>query len=161
MRPLVLHYEDDVNTHNLNGEFLVGESMLVAPVVEQGVTVKLVYLPEGVWYDYWTGKSVQGGRYIMREAGLDVCPIYIKEGSIIPTYEVVEYVGQKPYDKLVLLTTPGAATYEHYQDNGEDYKYQEGEYNLYRFNKSKDGILDTELVHEGYEQYKTIEIKAL
>ena len=63
--------------------------------------------------------------------------------------------------KLVLLTTPGAATYEHYQDNGEDYKYQEGEYNLYRFNKSKDGRLDTELVHEGYEQYKTIEIKAL
>ena len=161
MRPLVLHYEDDVNTHNLNGEFLVGESMLVAPVVEQGATVKLVYLPEGVWYDYWTGKSVQGGRYIMREAGLDVCPIYIKEGSIIPTYEVVEYVGQKPYDKLVLLTTPGAATYEHYQDNGEDYKYQDGEYNLYRFIKSKDGRLDTELVHEGYEQYKTIEIKAL
>ena len=50
MRPLVLHYEDDPNTHNLNGEFLVGENLLVAPVVEQGAVHKLVYLPEGRWY---------------------------------------------------------------------------------------------------------------
>ena len=47
MRPLVLHYEKDENTWNLNDEFLVGEHLLVAPVLEQGQTKKMVYLPEG------------------------------------------------------------------------------------------------------------------
>ena len=52
MRPLVLHYPKDPETYNLNGEFLVGENLLVAPVLEQGATKKMVYLPEGEWYDY-------------------------------------------------------------------------------------------------------------
>ena len=54
MRPLVLHYEDDENTKNLNNEFLVGENILVAPVVEQGATRRMIYLPKGIWYDFWT-----------------------------------------------------------------------------------------------------------
>ena len=57
MRPLVLHYPKDPETYNLNGEFLVGENLLVAPVLEQGATKKMVYLPEGEWYDYWTGRE--------------------------------------------------------------------------------------------------------
>ena len=52
MRPLVLHYEDDENTKNLNNEFLVGENILVAPVVEQGATRRMIYLPKGTWYDF-------------------------------------------------------------------------------------------------------------
>lgn len=46
MRPLVLHYQNDAETWNLNGEFLVGENLLAAPVLEQGATKKMVYLPE-------------------------------------------------------------------------------------------------------------------
>ena len=60
MRPLVLHYENDPEVWNLNGEFLVGENLLVAPVLEQGETKKIVYLPEGTWYDYETKKPYQG-----------------------------------------------------------------------------------------------------
>ena len=120
MRPLVLHYANDPEVRNLNGEFLVGEQMLVAPVLEPGATKKMVYLPEGVWYDYWTGEKLEGKQYLLREAPIDVCPIYIKEGSILPMYDVCQYVGEKPYTTLHLLTTPGAATYEHFQDNGTD-----------------------------------------
>ncbi len=161
MRPLVLHYEDDENTYNINDEFLVGENILVSPVVMQGATKKMVYLPEGVWYDYWTGEKLQGKSYILKDAPLGVCPIYIKEGSIIPTYETVQYVGEKPYDKLILLTTPGAGKYVHYQDNGEDYKYQDGEYNLYEFTTDANGKLSTNMLHKGYDEYKEITVKKL
>ncbi|WP_026492752.1 glycoside hydrolase family 31 protein [Butyrivibrio sp. XPD2002] len=161
MRPLVLHYEDDENTYNLNDEFLVGENILVSPVVMQGATKKMVYLPKGTWYDYWTGEKLQGETYFIKDAPLGVCPIYIKEGSIIPTYESVQYVGEKPYDKLILLTTPGAGRYVHYQDNGEDYKYENGEYNLYEFTKSENGELSTNMLHEGYAKYNSIEVSEL
>ncbi len=156
MRPLVLHYEDDENTFNLNDEFLVGENVLVSPVVTQGTIKKMVYLPEGIWYDYWTGEKHTGRSYIIKDAPLGVCPIYIKEGSIIPTYEQVQYVGEKSYSKMTLLLTPGAGKYVHYQDNGEDYKFMDGEYNLYEFSKDENGNVSTKMLHEGYEKYEEI-----
>jgi alpha-glucosidase len=161
MRPLVLHYEDDPETRNLNGEFLVGENLLVAPVLEQGATKKMVYLPEGIWYDYWTGEKLSGKQYILRDAPLDVCPIYMKAGSLIPMYGEMDYVGQKPFDTLYLLATPGAAACEHFQDNGEDYAYREGSYNLYAFSKDRAGNLHTEMLHENYPKYKEIVLQEL
>ena len=161
MRSLVLHYANDPEVRNLNGEFLVGEQMLVAPVLEQGATKKMVYLPEGVWYDYWTGEKLEGKQYLLREAPIDVCPIYIKEGSILPMYDVCQYVGEKPYTTLHLLTTPGAATYEHFQDNGTDYAYEEGAYNLYQFTMDKDGNVVTDMLHENYPKYESICVETL
>lgn len=161
MRPLVLHYEDDPEVRNMNGEFLVGEQILVAPVVEPGATMKMVYLPEGIWYDYWSGEKYTGKQYLLADAPLDKCPIYVKEGSIIPMYQVVQYVGEKPYDKLQLFVTPQATEYVHFQDNGEDYAYREGRYNLYRFSKEKDGSIKTEMLHENYPRYAQIDILSI
>jgi alpha-glucosidase len=161
MRPLVLHYENDPETHNLNDEFLVGESLLVAPVLEQGATKKMVYLPEGNWFDYWTGEKISGKQYILRDAPLDVCPIYIKEGSLIPMYEEADYIGQKSYDTLYLLSVPGGGKCVHFQDNGEDFAYRDGEYNLYSFAHDGSGKLDTEMLHENYPKYKNIVLKEL
>ena len=158
MRPLVLHYPNDPNVRNLNGEFLVGEQLLVAPVLEQGARHKMVYLPEGVWYDFWTGERKEGNQFFLREAPIDVCPMYVKEGSIIPTYEVMQYVEEKPYDKLVLLSTPGTGVYEHFQDNGSDYAYQNGAYNLYRFTQDEDGNIQTDMLHEGYTPYQSVKV---
>ena len=156
MRPLVLHYADDPEVRNLNTEFLVGEQMLVAPVLEQGATRRMVYLPEGVWYDYWTGEMIQGKQYILRDAPIEVCPIYLKAGSIIPTYQVSQYVGEKAYTDLHLLTTPGVAVYQHYQDNGTDYAYENGKYNLYQFAKDQAGNVTTAMLHENYPTYLSI-----
>ena len=160
MRPLVLHYADDENTHNLNGEFLVGENLLVAPVLEQGATKKTVYLPEGNWYDYWTGKKYEGRKYYLVDAPLDHCPMYVKEGSILPMYPLVQYVGEKKYDTLYLLVAPGNGTYRHFQDNGEDYAYKKGVYNEYCFT-SHDGSVDTAMLHEGYEKYSQIIVEKM
>lgn len=150
MRPLVLHYEKDENTWNLNDEFLAGEHLLVAPVLEQGKTKRMVYLPEGNWYDFWTGKKYEGGAYYLVDAPLDTCPIFAKEGSMIPTYEVMQYTGEKPYDKLKVLIFPGEGEYTHYQDNGTDFAYREGAYNLYHF--TNHGSPKMEMLHEGYEK---------
>ena len=66
-------------------EFNFGDNILVSPVVEQGSRHKLVYLPEGDnWIDYWTGEEYKGGQYIIKEAPLDICPIFVKSLSIIP-----------------------------------------------------------------------------
>lgn len=158
MRPLVLHYEKDANTWNLNDEFLVGENLLVAPVVEQGQTKKMVYLPEGIWYDFTTGKAYEGKQYYLVDAPLDTCPMFAKAGSMIPTYELMQYVGEKPYDTLKMLVFPGEGSYLHYQDNGTDYAYREGGYNLYTFEKNVDGEVACTMQHEGYDKkYKKIE----
>ena len=158
MRPLVLHYEKDENTWNLNDEFLVGEHLLVAPVLEQGQTKKMVYLPEGIWYDFNTGKRYEGKQYYLVDAPLDTCPMFAKAGSMIPAYEVVQYVGEKPYDTLNMLVFPGEGTYVHYQDNGSDFAYQDGAYNEYAFTQQENGEVTMKMGKEGYERpYKKIE----
>lgn len=152
MCPLILYYEKDENAKNRNDEFLIGEHILVAPVVNQGDTQKLVYLPEGIWVDYWTKEEKKGGNYYIIEAPLDVCPIYIKAGSILPNYPQQEYVGEKAIDDLILDVYLGEGTYHHYQDDGESFSYQNGGYNEYLFTIHLNGVFTAELVHNGYEQ---------
>lgn len=159
MRPLVLHYENDKETWNLNDEFLLGQHILVAPVVTQGSTRRMVYLPEGKWYGWEDKKEYQGGQYYLIEAPLDTCPIFVKEGSIIPTYEVMQYTGERPYDMLKLLVFPGAGKYVHYQDNGTDFAYREEAFNAYEFVSDAEGNVKTRMLLEGYDKsYREIEI---
>lgn len=159
MRPLVLNYEKDEETKNLNGQFMLGDNLMVAPVTEQGMTQKLVYFPEGEWYDYWTGEKLKGGEYKIRQAALDECPVYVKAGSIIPKYSPRLSTSEEKDELLILDVYPGNAVYIHYQDNGEDFRYQEGEYNLYRF-RLEENRLSMELIHQGYQSvYRKITIR--
>ena len=153
MRPLVIHYEKDKNTHNINDEFLFGENILVAPILEQGKNNRVVYLPEGTWIDYWTNEAIEGGGDILKEAPLETCPIYIKSGSIIPNYPEQNYVGEKKITELTLDIYEGTGSYSHYEDDGESFNYKTGEYNLYSVNmKNEDAIvIDFKLEHSGYE----------
>ena len=156
MRPLVLHYQDDPETVNLNGQFLMGENLLVAPVLEQGANKKLVYLPKGKWYGFEDGREYQGGQYYMVDAPLDCCPMFVKEGAVIPTYEVMDHIPDEGYEALKLLVYPGKGEYVHYQDNGADYAYQQGEYNLYRV-ANDNGDVTITMDHEGYPKYQNID----
>lgn len=157
MRPLVFHYEKDKAALECNDEFLLGSRILAAPVVNQGMTKRMVYLPEGVWYDYWTHEKLEGPVWFVREAPLALCPIFVKAGSIIPVMEPQSFVGEKPSDTLLLHIYPGEGSYDHYLDNGENFAYREGKYHQYRFIVRENGTVSGKVIHAGYDKpYKRI-----
>jgi alpha-glucosidase len=161
MRPLVLHYSGDKNTYNLNDEFLFGENILVAPIVEQGKTFRAIYLPEGQWVDYWTGEVFIGKNTIIKNAPLDICPIYIRAGSIIPNYPEQNYIGERNIEELILDIYPGKCQYVHYEDDGESFEYKEGKYNLYKFSMEEENglIIDVIIQNKGYsDNYKSFKL---
>jgi alpha-glucosidase len=122
MRPLVYEYQSDENTYNLEDEFLLGNKILVAPVVERGVNNRIVYLPKGTWYDYNSGKPLNGGWSYYYSAPLHVLPLFVKEGSIIPAKEVGQYVDEVPEDnielKVYMPVNDGEYTSSLYVDDG-------------------------------------------
>ncbi|MCD7739547.1 MAG: glycoside hydrolase family 31 protein [Lachnospiraceae bacterium] len=152
MRPLVYEYEKDETARTCNDEFLIGSRILAAPVVQQGADHRMVYLPQGQWYDYWTGEKIAGSVWFVREAPLDVCPLYVKAGTVLPCMPEQSYVGEKPNDTLILQVFPGEGEYDHYLDNGEDFDYREGKYHQYHFTVRSDGTVETQIVHAGYEK---------
>lgn len=99
MRALVVDYQNDPTTFNLSDEFLFGDDLLVAPIVTADPHRK-VYLPAGTWTCWWAGKRLPGARWIDVEAGLETLPLYIREGGIIPLGPVMNYVDEKPLDRL-------------------------------------------------------------
>ncbi len=166
MRPLIMEFEDDENTLNCNDEYMVGQNILVAPVTEQGATIRAVYLPAGTWVDYHTGKRIHGKQYILCDAPIDICPIFIKAGSIIPTFPDIENITASSVQNLILeFYTDGTSdtvSYTHYQDNGTDFAYENGEYNLYKFTFSseKPNGVSVKLIKNGYsKKYKSITAK--
>ncbi len=160
MRPLVFHYEKDNTARTCNDEFMLGSQILVAPVVNQGMTKRMVYLPEGVWYDYWTKEKKTGPVWFVREAPLEICPIYVKAGSVIPVMEEQAYVGEKAQKECLLEVYPGKGSWKHYIDNGEDFAYQEGYYHLYSFVIEEDGNVNGTIEHAGYEKpYQKIRMR--
>jgi alpha-glucosidase len=128
-RPLVLNYQNDTNTLNLDDQFIIGEDLLVAPILQPNQTSRMVYLPEGVWYDYWTKKRHNGGTMIRVDAPLETVPMFIRGGSIIPEGPDMNYVGEKPFDPLSFNIHPddkGRAATMLYEDDGTSPAYKRG-----------------------------------
>ncbi len=156
LRPLVFHYEKDPETWEINDQFLIGDRLLAAPVLQQGARRRIVYLPEGTWYDFWKGEAIEGKRAILQEAPLDTCPLYVKAGSILPRWPVQQYVGEKEIRQLILDIYPGEGGCLHYRDDGESFGYREGAYAEYRFAVESSGRFTAELLHEGYTPYESL-----
>jgi alpha-D-xyloside xylohydrolase len=89
-----------------------------------------VYLPAGAkWYDYWTNTLIDGGKTISAAAPLSKAPLYIKAGSILPLGPDVQYANENKFDNLDIVVYPGAdATFTLYEDEGDNYNYEKGEY---------------------------------
>ena len=128
-RPLMLNYQDDENTYNLDDEFMIGDGLLVAPIVKADVTARLVYLPKGTWYDYWTNKKYSGGTMIRVDAPLENVPMFVRAGAIIPLGPPINYVGEKPSDPITFSIYPddsGSASTTLYEDDGLSPAYKQG-----------------------------------
>jgi len=129
MRALWLHYPSDPTAVNRGDEYLWGRDILVAPVTEKGATSKTVYLPPGVWYDFWTEEKIEGGREISRPIDLATMPLYVRAGSILPFGPVKQFTGEKSDGPLTLVVYPGPEpSCTIYEDDGKTFNYRRGEW---------------------------------
>jgi alpha-glucosidase/alpha-D-xyloside xylohydrolase len=125
MRALWLHYPNDPEAVKLGNEFLWGRDLLVAPVVEKGVTSRRIYLPEGAWFDWWTGEKHAGEQWIDRPVDLATLPLYVRAGAIIPLDPVRQFTAQPVSVPTTLRVHPGAnGTFTLYDDDGQSLAYR-------------------------------------
>ncbi|HEY9695675.1 MAG TPA: TIM-barrel domain-containing protein [Trichocoleus sp.] len=126
LRPLLYHFPQDPQTYELSDQVMLGSAMMAAPIVQPGKTCRAVYLPDGVWYDWWTGKPYQGSTHILADAPLEKMPLYIRAGSIIPLAPVMQFVDQSPLAELRFKVWQGTGEWTFYEDDGQSFAYREG-----------------------------------
>jgi alpha-glucosidase (family GH31 glycosyl hydrolase) len=136
MRPLVYHYPADPNVWELGSQFMLGADLLVAPVTRPGATHWPVYLPAGVWYDFWTGERFQGGQSVTVATPLDTIPLFVRGGAIVSLGPVMQRTDERPLDDLELLIFPGDepsgddVAFDLYEDDGHSQQYRAGAHGL-------------------------------
>lgn len=159
MRPLVLNYPHDSLVRDMNDEFMVGDELLVAPIVQQGQTTRAAYLPQGEWYDFWTNEKYGGNSSILITAPLDHLPIFVRAGVLLPwKEEIANYISDQPDQVMTFKAFGENAQWEHYQDDGLDFAYQEGQFNRYQV-QLIGGQGHVKLTHHGFNPlYKQITI---
>ena len=111
-RALVMDYPRDVQTWTVDDEYLIGESLLVAPVVA-GQSGRSVYLPQGEWFDFWTRQRHPGGRKMTVETPLDRIPLFVKSGTLLPLAQATTHTEDSGGRRLTIQvygTQPSAAT---------------------------------------------------
>ncbi|MCG1037440.1 glycoside hydrolase family 31 protein [Polaribacter sargassicola] len=138
MSPLVYHYPNDKNTWGIKDQFFFGESLMVGFVTEYQQRTKNMYLPEGVWYNYWTNEKIIGGKTVNVKAELEETAIFVKEGTILPLGPKVQYANQPTKDPLKICIYPGKdAEFTLYFDDNESYEYEKGIYSEVVFSYSE------------------------
>ncbi len=155
MRALVMDFAHDKNALDINDEYMFGKSLLVSPVtsaqyikpavsgrdtiqIEDFSTVKSkeTYLPAGAeWYDFWSGEKFAGGNKVTRQTPIDIIPLYVRAGSILPLGPHVQYAEEKKWGNLEIRIYPGAnGSFVLYEDENDNYNYEKGVYSTITFN---------------------------
>ncbi|WP_394889097.1 glycoside hydrolase family 31 protein [Clostridium perfringens] len=148
-RPMIMEYEKDMNLLNMREQFMLGENMIVAPVLYEGKRSKTVYLPKGIWFNYFTMEKLQGGKWYKLPCELDEILVFVKEGAIIPTYnKKFRNVKERPKNILLKVFGENAKGF-HYNDDGHTMEYLEGKY-TYMDIKVVDGKEELKLINNGY-----------
>ncbi|HII4422926.1 TPA: glycoside hydrolase family 31 protein [Clostridium perfringens] len=158
-RPMIMEYEKDMNLLNMREQFMLGENMIVAPVLYEGERSKTVYLPKGSWFNYFTMEKLQGGKWYKLPCELDEILVFVKEGAIIPTYnKKFRNVKERPNNILLKVFGESAKGF-HYNDDGHTMEYLEGKY-TYMDIKVVDGKEELKLINNGYS-IEDIEIEII
>lgn len=144
MRALMMDFANDKKVLNINNEYMFGQSILVSPVTEPLYTVNKkdgstsdfsvvknskTYLPAGAeWYDFWSGKKFDGGQDVERPTPMDIMPLYIKAGSILPLGPHVLYANQKQDPTEIRIYSGANGEFTLYDDEKDNYNYEKGQY---------------------------------
>ena len=129
LRPMFMADPTDEKLRGIEDAFMVGDSLLVAPVLEKGQTERAVYLPKGRWFDYETNQPFNGGQTIHVPAPLDKMPVFVRGGQVIPLWPLQQYVGQVPISELHIKAYMGNGEVTLYEDAGEGTDYEtKGDY---------------------------------
>lgn len=130
MRALPFDFRTDPKVLSITNEFMFGPAFLVAPVTHANVTFRRVYLPQGAeWYDFWTGKPMHGGQEVKRATPLNLMPLYVRAGSIVPMGPEEQYSHEYPNRPVELRIYPGKdANFSLYEDDGTTYDYERKQY---------------------------------
>jgi alpha-D-xyloside xylohydrolase len=160
-RALVMDWPDDPETHKIDDQYMMGSSIMVAPVFP-GQNKKSVYLPKGKWHDFETGKLYEGGkRYEVSKASNEVLA-FVKSGSLIPLAKPKQYANDgKPFDITVYQYGSGDAEFVLYEDDGLSYdfakKNQQNRLFLSKKEDSADISINSQGNYTGPKRYRIID----
>lgn len=112
----------DPSLRDVDDSFLIGSSLLVAPVLEKGAISRPVTLPEGVWYDFWSNELIIGGQTITVTAPLERLPLFVRAGVVLPL------LSEADGERLILRAYPGQGESVLYEDAGEGRAWSTGDY---------------------------------
>lgn len=155
MRPLVYEFQDDDRVYGESFDFMVGTSLLVANVLEQGACTREVYLPKGTeWVEWNTRTRYAGGQTVQLDVTLESIPMFIRSGGIIPMAPGLMNIHQDRVEHLHLLVEPSEeASFVWYDDDGSSNRYKQGDYAKTTIRIKKDKDTRISFMHEG--DYRT------
>lgn len=129
MRALWIAWPEDAKAAAIADEYMWGDHLLVAPVIEAGATRRTTYLPTGNWWDFWSSQQIQGGAEATREVDMATIPVYARAGAVIPMGPVRQFAMQPSDEPVTLLVYPGAdGNFSWYEDDGISFRYRHGEF---------------------------------
>ena len=148
VHPLYYDWPDADAAYTNRDEYMFGDQMLVAPIVKAGdpatgLATETVWLPEGDWVEWATGKHFTGPTSVERSYSIEQTAVFVKAGSIVPMEPPMLYTGEKPVDPLIVNVWPmqsgQSAEYRVYEDSGKAVEYQYGAWTKVPVKARQDG----------------------
>lgn len=153
LRALFMDFNEDKKVHTISNQYMFGKAFLVTPVTRNMYVfsdkeqwkdpyedfsktgTQDVYLPKGTkWFDFWTGEALNGGQMVTKEVPIDIIPLYVRAGSIVPFGPKVQYSTEKKWNNLEIRIYPGAdGEFVLYEDENDNYNYEKGAYSTIKF----------------------------
>jgi alpha-glucosidase len=130
MRPLIFNYPELQKFARVEDQFLIGDDILICPVLKSGVNKRVVNIPPGLWYSFWEDQIMKEGDGQAASAPIDTMPIFIRAGAVIPMQPIIQNTSQN-VDRLILHVYPdeqNKAEGDIYEDAGDGYEYLSGVY---------------------------------
>ncbi len=128
VRPLFMADPGNPDLRGVDDAYMLGDALLVAPILEKGANRRRVYLPSGIWYDFWTHRRYPGKQVLEVTAALEHLPLFVRAGTALPLYPEMQHTGESLPRTLQMRVYPGVAETVLYEDAGEGMGYEQGDY---------------------------------